>query len=455
MIAIDYTSSNGQAASPTYLHKLSPNQLNDYQQVMLGIGDILSNYDSSNLIPLYGFGGMVASGMVSQAFAVNGNAAKPEVWSIQGALLAYKQSFRLVVNSLSEPGNLVEIINKAVQIARQNQSDGNKSYLVLLVITDGDAADMDATINTIIRATDLPLSILVAGVGDSDFKQFFNINEKLSGSSGCKRDILKFASLNKFKDTNPQFAGELLAQHILTDIPKQFMEYMNLNNVVARPRPTPEEIATKNVQRREIFLKQKAFLHQQLLDQQLYEQQQQMLEKQQLEAQQQMFSPRPVDPYTSQSGVPPSVYTTQQPGQQSVYTTQQPGQQSAPPSVYTTQPGQQSVYTTQQPGQQSVAPPSVFNTQQPGQTPLHSHPSTHFPPHHSHPSHFTTQAPPPSFPPQQPGFPTDDHYGLYRSHTQPPPPTPPPPPPPPPPPKTNKPKNRPPAPPPHPPPTPT
>jgi vacuolar-type H+-ATPase subunit F/Vma7 len=42
-------------------------------------------------------------------------------------------------------------------------------YFVLLFITDGIINDLDATISEIIRASALPLSILIVGVGPADF----------------------------------------------------------------------------------------------------------------------------------------------------------------------------------------------------------------------------------------------------------------------------------------------
>lgn len=54
------------------------------------------------------------------------------------------------------------------RMAEQIQGEKNK-YLVLLIITDGAIHDMDETIRLIVRGADLPLSILIVGVGDDDF----------------------------------------------------------------------------------------------------------------------------------------------------------------------------------------------------------------------------------------------------------------------------------------------
>ena len=53
-------------------------------------------------------------------------------------------------------------------MAEQIQAEKNK-YLVLLIITDGAIHDMDETIRLIVQGADLPLSILIVGVGDDDF----------------------------------------------------------------------------------------------------------------------------------------------------------------------------------------------------------------------------------------------------------------------------------------------
>jgi vacuolar-type H+-ATPase subunit F/Vma7 len=48
-------------------------------------------------------------------------------------------------------------------------SSYNQQYQILLIITDGIINDMDATIDEVVRGSDLPLSIVIVGVGDADF----------------------------------------------------------------------------------------------------------------------------------------------------------------------------------------------------------------------------------------------------------------------------------------------
>lgn len=44
-----------------------------------------------------------------------------------------------------------------------------KGYTVLLIVTDGVINDMAQTKEAIVAASDLPLSIIIVGVGEADF----------------------------------------------------------------------------------------------------------------------------------------------------------------------------------------------------------------------------------------------------------------------------------------------
>ncbi len=54
-----------------------------------------------------------------------------------------------------------------MQIASQPSSQ--LKYYVLLILTDGCIMDMDHTLQAIVKASELPLSLLIVGVGNEDF----------------------------------------------------------------------------------------------------------------------------------------------------------------------------------------------------------------------------------------------------------------------------------------------
>ena len=48
-------------------------------------------------------------------------------------------------------------------------TDWLQSYFILLMLTDGELTDMGHTKTAIIRASRLPMSVIIVGVGDADF----------------------------------------------------------------------------------------------------------------------------------------------------------------------------------------------------------------------------------------------------------------------------------------------
>jgi len=51
-------------------------------------------------------------------------------------------------------------------------------YHILLIITDGCIHDMDETKNLIVEASNLPLSIVIIGVGNADFKDMRELDSE-------------------------------------------------------------------------------------------------------------------------------------------------------------------------------------------------------------------------------------------------------------------------------------
>lgn len=48
-------------------------------------------------------------------------------------------------------------------------SQYNQKYTICLIITDGIITDFDQTVDEIVKASDLPVSIIIIGVGNADF----------------------------------------------------------------------------------------------------------------------------------------------------------------------------------------------------------------------------------------------------------------------------------------------
>jgi len=57
---------------------------------------------------------------------------------------------------------------------------GPDAYYILLILTDGEIHDMEATKSSIVAASHLPLSIIIIGIGNADFTNM----EILDGDDG-------------------------------------------------------------------------------------------------------------------------------------------------------------------------------------------------------------------------------------------------------------------------------
>lgn len=71
------------------------------------------------------------------------------------------------------------ILRTTTQIATAAQHLSHQKFLLLLIITDGVINDMEATVDEIVRCSDLPLSIVIVGVGSADFAVCFLLGAKL------------------------------------------------------------------------------------------------------------------------------------------------------------------------------------------------------------------------------------------------------------------------------------
>ena len=78
MVAIDYTGSNGEQKNPKSLHYLNPKFPNEYERAILACGEILEQYDTDCLFPVWGFGANIKKGTsVNHCFPINGNNQNP------------------------------------------------------------------------------------------------------------------------------------------------------------------------------------------------------------------------------------------------------------------------------------------------------------------------------------------------------------------------------------------
>uniref|UniRef100_A0A8B9HH78 Copine I n=1 Tax=Astyanax mexicanus TaxID=7994 RepID=A0A8B9HH78_ASTMX len=241
-VGIDFTGSNGDPRSPESLHYLSPDGTNQYLNAIWSVGQVIKDYDTDKLFPAFGFGAQVPPDFkVSHEFALNFNPNSPYCQGIEGIVQAYRAALPQV--RLYGPTNFSPIINHVARIAAGAAQQSNAAqYFVLLIITDGEITDLDQTKQAIVNSSKLPMSIIIVGVGEADFKAM----EVLDGDNGVlkapsgepvSRDIVQFVPFKSFTSA----PREALAQTVLAEVPGQLVSYFKMRNIIPVNPPAPSK----------------------------------------------------------------------------------------------------------------------------------------------------------------------------------------------------------------------
>lgn len=164
-IAIDFTGSNGSPRDPSTLHYISPGVPNGYERAIMSCGNIVAYYDYDQLFPVYGFGAVVpGETQASMCFHLNMQ-QDPHICTINQVINAYHNIvFQL---KFSGPTYFSAVLEKTISMI-QYEND-NLKYNILLILTDGIINDMDKTIDLLVKASKLPLSVIILGIGNANF----------------------------------------------------------------------------------------------------------------------------------------------------------------------------------------------------------------------------------------------------------------------------------------------
>ena len=161
IIGIDFTSSNLDPKLPNSLHNITSNVKNSYEKAIKSCGDIVGYYDYDQLFPVYGYGAILPNDtVVSHCFPINGNPQDPNINTIDGVLETYRQILPML--KLHGPTYFAPIINELNKNVKEDLAAGNTmNYSILMILTDGLINDMDDTIDALVEASFLPISVII------------------------------------------------------------------------------------------------------------------------------------------------------------------------------------------------------------------------------------------------------------------------------------------------------
>eukprot|EP00111_Clytia_hemisphaerica_P000713 TCONS_00002099-protein len=244
-VAIDFTASNGNVALPSSLHY--PHGTNQYMEALWNVGRICEDYDTDKLITAYGFGAKVNK-QIAHDFHLNFK-RDPHCNGILGVLQAYQNAIKYV--EFFGPTNFAPIINKIADLA-EKQATFDK-YHVVLILTDGMISDIGLTKKALIRASRLPISVIIVGVGSGNFDSMVELDSDdkllIFQDQTADRDIVQFVAYENFSGC---FAAVDLAQEVLYEVPYQLTSYMEKHRIDPKhgltPRETPPSSPLDNVE---------------------------------------------------------------------------------------------------------------------------------------------------------------------------------------------------------------
>ena len=232
-IGIDFTGSNGIYTDSRSLHYLN-NGLNDYEKAIRSCGDILAYYDDDQLFPVFGFGfqfndqykelGHKLGKYNYFNYPINCNIKDPNIHLIDEVLTQYRKFIHRV--KLSGPTNFAPMIRDLNNVVKRNlEKELFMNYNILMILTDGQISDMQMTIDELVEASFLPISVIIVGIGNGNFgnMDILDADENPlydSRKRKADRDLVQFVPFNDYKNDPPK-----LAEQVLEEIPRQVIEY--------------------------------------------------------------------------------------------------------------------------------------------------------------------------------------------------------------------------------------
>jgi hypothetical protein len=230
VFAIDFTSSNGDINDPNSLHYISDEDFNDYEIAIRECGDIVAYYDHDQLFPVYGYGAKLdENGPVNHCFPLTFT-NDPNVEFIEGVMSVYREALpRVILHGPTCFAPILKKINNEVKNAVRKGK--HNEYIIIMFLTDGQINDMADTIDELVEASFLPISVIIIGIGDNDFSSMVELDADENplydrNKRKAARDLVQFVQYNKFRNNEKK-----LAEEVLEEVPRQVIEYYQMKNI--------------------------------------------------------------------------------------------------------------------------------------------------------------------------------------------------------------------------------
>jgi hypothetical protein len=134
LVGVDFTASNGDPSDPRSLHWMDPDgsSENQYQAAIRAIGEVIENYDTDRLFPVFGFGGKFPSLSEAQCHCVNICPGGNPVQGVEGILDAYTAALTSGNVQLHGPTKLGPVLSTACRWAEEADVSQDNQKCVLM-----------------------------------------------------------------------------------------------------------------------------------------------------------------------------------------------------------------------------------------------------------------------------------------------------------------------------------
>ncbi|XP_050132850.1 E3 ubiquitin-protein ligase RGLG3 isoform X1 [Malus sylvestris] len=259
ILGVDFTKSNEWTGRYSFhrksLHAIGSTS-NPYEHAISIIGRTLSPFDEDNLIPCFGFGEASTHDQCVFSFYPEGRYCH----GFEEALARYREIVPFL--KLSGPTSFAPIIDAAIDIVEKS----NGQYHVLVIIADGQVTrspdtppgrfspQEQATINSVVAASQYSLSIILVGVGDGPWDAMQQFDDYIPQRSFDNFQFVNFTKIMS-DNTNASKKEAAFALAALMEIPFQYRATQRLHLVSpepvggprTRPLPPPCEVMNHDI----------------------------------------------------------------------------------------------------------------------------------------------------------------------------------------------------------------
>ncbi|KAF5740428.1 E3 ubiquitin-protein ligase RGLG2 -like protein [Tripterygium wilfordii] len=247
IVGIDFTKSNEWTGAKSFnkrsLHQIG-DFLNPYQQAISIIGKTLAAFDEDNLIPCYGFGDASTHDQDVFSFYPDDRFCH----GFEEVLSRYREIVPHL--RLAGPTSFAPIIEMAMTIVEKSAGQ----YHVLLIIADGQvtrSVDTERgqlspqekrTVDAIVQASKLPLSIILVGVGDGPWDMMKEFDDNIPARDFDNFQFVNFTEIMS-KNMNQLRKETEFALAALMEIPSQYKATIEHNILGRQNRNVSERIS--------------------------------------------------------------------------------------------------------------------------------------------------------------------------------------------------------------------